>query len=124
MLTIESLPDRVNTDESLVRRGHYVTAAMLLDLEDASYIVHVRAGRIEAVEPKPAVMPVWTFALRAPRAEWEKFFAPRPQPGSHDIMALLRRRVMTVEGDLHPFITNLQYFKDILATLRDQEGAQ
>jgi hypothetical protein len=124
MLTVESLPDRVNSNEPLVRRGRYVSASMLLELGSASYIVRIRDGRIESVEPKPAVMPVWTFALRAPREEWDQFFAHRPKPGAHDIMALMRRRVLTVEGDLHPFIANLQYFKDVLATLRDQEGAQ
>jgi hypothetical protein len=124
MLKVESMPDRVNTTESLVRRGRYVTASMLLDLGDCRYIIHVREGVITAVEPEPAVMPVWTFALRAPREEWEKFFTPHPLPGSNDIMALMRRRVMTAEGDLHPFIANLQYFKDILATLRGRESDQ
>ncbi|MBY3988762.1 hypothetical protein HQO84_23135 [Rhodococcus fascians] len=124
MLTIDSLPDQVNHDPALVRRGRYVNAVVLLDFGDASHLVHIRDGRVEKVEAKPVVMPVWTFAIRAPREEWDALFMARPRPGSHDIMALLRRRVMTVEGDLHPFVTNLQYFKDLLSSLRDKEGAQ
>ncbi|KQY07831.1 hypothetical protein ASD37_07505 [Mycobacterium sp. Root135] len=121
MLTVDALADHVNTQPNLIRRGRFLTATMLLDLGDASYLIHFRDGRVETVDSTPTVMPVWTFALRAPRAEWDKFFVADPAPGSHDIMALMRRRVLTVEGDLHPFIANLQYFKDVLATLRDRE---
>ncbi|MEU3657089.1 hypothetical protein AB0E67_30660 [Streptomyces sp. NPDC032161] len=120
----ERLPDLVNIDAALTHCGRYVTATMLLDLGDASYLVHIQEGRIIAVEPKGRVMPVWTFALRAPREEWDQFWAPRPAPGSHDIMALMRRQVMTAEGDLHPFMANLRYFKDVLATLRRKEGTR
>jgi hypothetical protein len=120
----ERLRDLVNGDSALVRRGRHVTAAMLLDLGDASYVVNIRDGRVESVAPTPVVMPVWTFALHASRSEWDKFWSPQPAPGSHDIMALLRRRVLTVEGNLHPFMANLQYFKDVLASLRRKEGAK
>lgn len=120
----ERLAELVNADPALVHRGRRLTATMLLDLGDASYLVHIAGGRITGVEPTPVVMPVWTFAVRAPRHEWEKFWAPHPVPGSHDIMALLRRRVMSTEGDLYPFITHLQYVKDVLATLRKEEATQ
>jgi hypothetical protein len=120
----ERLPDLVNTNSKLVHRGRRLTATMLLDLGEATYLVHIAEGHITSVEPTPTVMPVWTFALRASRAEWEKFCAAHPLPGSHDIMALMRRRVMSAEGNLHPFITHLQYIKDVLATLRTEEVTQ
>jgi hypothetical protein len=31
--------------------------------------------------------------------------------------------VLRVEGDLHPFMANLLYFKEVLASLRSAEGA-
>jgi hypothetical protein len=116
----DQLADRVNSNASLVRRGQYVNAAMVVDCGDTSHVVTIREGRIVSVSDQTAVMREFTFALRSARHEWEDFWSPDPVPGSHDIMALVRRRVMTVEGDLHPFITNLQYFKDVLAALRDQ----
>jgi len=103
-----------NADAGLVRRGRYVNAVMLVDLGDESHLITIRDGRIESIVPRPRVMPVWTFAVRAPREEWEAFWKAKPVPGSHDIMALLRRRAMIVEGDLHPFMANLRYFKDVL----------
>ena len=43
---------------------------------------------------------------------------PTPRPGWHDLLALTKRGEATLEGDLHPFMTHLQYFKDVLALPR------
>ena len=68
--------------------------------------------------PGPFVMPSSAFALRAPAEEWEKFWSRRPPPGSNDLMALVKRRVLKAEGDLQIFMANLRYFKEALAKLR------
>ena len=39
-------------------------------------------------------------------------------------MALVKRRALRVEGDLHPFMANLLYFKDVMAALRPPAGVQ
>jgi hypothetical protein len=43
---------------------------------------------------------------------------PMPRPGWHDLLALTKRGEAVLEGDLHPFMSNLQYFKDVLALPR------
>ena len=63
-------------------------------------------------------MPSWSFALRASEDEWTKFWSAKPQPGSHDLMALIKRRVLKAEGNLHVFMANLRYFKEALVKLR------
>ena len=78
-----------------------------------------------ALDAKPGglcVMPSWTFALRASDEEWTKFWSP-PRPGSHDLMALIKRRVLKAEGDLQPFMANLRYFKEALVKLRKGDAA-
>jgi hypothetical protein len=47
---------------------------------------------------------------------------PMPRPGWHDLLALTKRKEATLEGDLHPFMTHLQYFKDLLALPRHHGG--
>jgi hypothetical protein len=115
---MEALAARVNADERLVHRGRYVDARVLIDLTDECWLLVFRAGRIVAVERGPFVMPAWTFALRAPRAEWDRFWQASPPPGAHDLFAMAKRRVLRIEGDLHPFMANLFYFKDVMASLR------
>jgi len=122
-LNFQEWADTANADAGLVHRGRYVNAVVLLDLGDEHHLISIRDGRIESIVPKPRVMPLWTFAIRAPREEWGAFWQARPVPGSHDIMALLRRQVMVVEGDLHPLMANLRYFKDVLEIPRGKANA-
>jgi hypothetical protein len=115
---IETLKDKVNGDAGLVRRGRYLTTNFLLEVGSTAWSIRIFEGRIVAVTKGPFVMPSSAFALRAPLDEWEKFWSRRPPPGSNDLMALIKRRVLKAEGDLHVFMANLRYFKEALGKLR------
>ena len=119
---LEALKERVNADQALVRRGRYLTTTFLLQSGDTAWLVSIFEGRIVAVTRGPFVMPSSSFALRASEAEWEKFFLARPPPGSNDLMALIRRKVLKAEGDLQVFMAHLRYFKEALAKLRPAVG--
>ena len=43
-----------------------------------------------------------------------------PPLGFTDIFALVKQKLMQVEGDLHPFMANLLYFKDVIASPRKE----
>ncbi len=115
---IEQLMERVNADAGLVRRGRFLSTTFLLEVGAAQWLVAIADGRIAAVTPGPFVMPSWSFALRASDVEWRKFWQEYPPPGANDLLALIKRRVLRVEGDIHPFMANLRYFKEALAKLR------
>jgi hypothetical protein len=115
---IERLAELVNRDERLVHRGRYVNTTFLLGIGDTYYLVRIADGRIVAVTQGPVVTPNYSFALRAPRAAWESFWQKVPAPGANDIFALFKRGLLVIEGDLHPLMANLLYFKDVLAAPR------
>jgi hypothetical protein len=119
---IEALQQRVNADIGLVRRGRYLTTTFLLEVGPTAWLISVFEGRIVSITRGPFVMPSSAFALRAPEEEWAKFWSQRPPPGSNDLMALIKRRVLKAEGNLQIFMANLRYFKEALAKLRS-EGA-
>ena len=119
---IEALAARVNGDEALVRRGRFLTTTFLLEVGPTAWLIQIYEGRVAAVTRGPFVMPSSSFALRAPEEEWRKFWSHRPPPGSNDLMALIKRRVLKAEGDLQIFMANLRYFKEALAKRR-AEGA-
>ena len=114
-----TMPDlfvqRINSNERLVRRGRLVNASVLIEIQEASWLVVIAAGRITAVTRGPFVMPGWHFALRFSGEAWQRYTSPMPQPGFNDLFALMKRRLLRVEGDLHPFMANLFYFKEVLA---------
>ena len=115
---LEALQERVNADQVLVRRGRYLTTTFLVETGETAWLISVFEGRIVQITRGPFVMPSSSFALRASEAEWQKFFSPHPPPGSNDLMALVRRRVLRTEGDLKVFMAHLRYFKEALAKLR------
>ncbi len=121
--SILSLPQLVNGDAGLVRRGRYLTATFLVEAGGAEFLVLVREGRIAAVERGPFLMRSWTFALRASAEAWERFWDPVPAPGYHDLFAMKKLGVARIEGDLAPLMANLRYVKDVVAAPRRKRGS-
>jgi hypothetical protein len=120
---IEALQGRVNGDAGLVRRGRYLTTSFLLEVGQTTFLISIYEGRIVSVTQGPFVMPSSSFALRAPEEEWHKFWSFSPPPGSNDLMALIKRRVLKAEGNLQIFMAHLRYFKEALAKLRNEGAA-
>jgi hypothetical protein len=120
---IERLKEKVNEDAALTRRGRFLSTTLLIEVGSAQWLVSIVEGRIASVTQGPFVMPSWTFALRAPQQEWEQFWSASPRPGSNDLMALIKRRVLKAEGDLHVLMANLRYFKESLEKLRAERAA-
>src|SRR5437868_2912834 len=115
---IERIADLVNADADLVRRGRHLSTTFLIEIGEQGYLIKIIEGRIVSVTPGPFVTPNYSFALRAPREEWQLFWTKVPPPGHHDIFALFKRGKLVIEGDLHPLMANLLYFKDVLAAPR------
>ena len=119
---LEQLAARVNGDANLVRRGKHLTTTFLIAIDNADHLVRVAEGRIVSITPGPFITPNYSFALRASRDSWEKLWSPKPLPGFSDIFALVKKKLLRIEGDLHPFMSNLLYFKGVLAA-EQSEGA-
>jgi hypothetical protein len=112
---LEQLAERVNADTNLVRRGRHVDTTFMLAIDDAYHLIRVSEGRIVSIRHGPFITPNYSFALRASRDSWEKFWSPQPLPGFTDIFALVKKKLLRIEGDLHPLMSNLLYFKGVLA---------
>ena len=119
---IDTIARRVNADEKLIRRGRFVDTTFLIAVDDADTLVRVVEGRIASVTPGPFITPNYSFALRAPREVWQKFWQPLPPLGFTDVFALVKQKLMRIEGDIHPFMANLLYFKDVLAAPRKENA--
>jgi hypothetical protein len=115
---VARLPELVNADAGLVRRGQGLTTTFLLAVGDTEYLVHVAGGRLAPVERGPFLLRSWTFAVRASGDAWARFWTPLPEPGYHDLFAMKKLGVARVEGDLWPLMAHLRYLKDVLAAPR------
>lgn len=117
---IDNIASLVNADAKLIRRGRFVDTTFMIAIDEAYTLIRVQEGRITKVTPGPFITPDFSFALRASRGVWEKFWQPLPPLGFTDIFALVKQKLMRVEGDIHPFMANLLYFKDVIATPRQE----
>ena len=112
------LPMLLDADAALVVRGGLLNLTCLLGSKNHPFYVSFAAGRIVDMAPAPILMRSWCFSYRASPAAWAEFWKPVPRPGWHDLLALTKNGEAVLEGDVLPFITHLQYFKDVLALPR------
>jgi hypothetical protein len=115
---IDTIARLVNADTKLVRRGRFVDTTFMIAIDEAYTLIRIQEGRVVKVTPGPFITPDYSFALRASRSVWDKFWQPLPPLGFTDVFALVKQKLMQVEGDIHPFMANLLYFKDVIAAPR------
>jgi hypothetical protein len=115
---LDLIPKYVNADAKLVHRGRWVDTSFMIVIDDAYSLIRIEGGRVTKVTPGPFITPNYSFCLRASRPVWEKFWQPLPPLGFTDMFALVKQKLMRVEGDLHPLMVNLLYFKDVIAAPR------
>jgi hypothetical protein len=117
------IPALLDRDPALIQRGQRLDCDCLLGPTDHPFHVSIRRGAIVDMTPAPVLMRSFRFSYRASAAAWAEYWQPMPRPGWHDLLALTKRKEAALEGDLHPFMTHLQYFKDVLALPRRQARA-
>jgi hypothetical protein len=115
---IEKLPELVNADAALVRRGRTLNVEVLLEVGTTPYYLLIDRGRIGRLERGPLIMRSWSFAIRGNAQAWRQFWRPFPPPHFHDLFALAKSGEFRIEGDLYPLMANLLYFKGVLAAPR------
>jgi hypothetical protein len=112
------IPAFLDQTPALIARGRFLDCECLLGPTRHPFHVSIRQGRIVDLAPAPVLMRSWRFSYRASSAAWAEYWQAMPKPGFHDLLALTKRGEAVLEGDLHPFIAHLQYFKDVLALPR------
>jgi hypothetical protein len=111
----------VNSDEHLAWRGRYVTADITVQIGSVPFLVRIQEGRIKECRRGLPLLCSTVFAVKGTTEAWAAFWENPPKPKWHDIFALTKFGHMSVEGNLQPFMANLQYFKDVLAVPRKGE---
>jgi hypothetical protein len=114
----EQLPDLVSADCDLVRRGALCNAEFEIGIGETLFYLRIAAGRVAVLERQSSSARPAQFSLHASGEAWRKFWVPMPEPGWHDLSALTKRGVARLAGDLTPYMTHLQFFKDMLASPR------
>ncbi len=108
----------VNADDHLVWRGRYLTADIMVQIGSVPFLVCIQEGRIIECRKGLPLLCSTVFSVKGTTEAWSAFWENPPKPKWHDIFALTKFGHMSIEGNVQPFMANLQYFKDILAIPR------
>jgi len=109
----------VKLDEWLVYRGRFLNVTFMVQSGEREWLVRIHDGDIQEIRQGPFVMPRWSFRLVANEDAWKKYYADVPTPGYHDLMAMIKFKYLRIEGDQHPFMSHLLYFKELMKSLKE-----
>jgi len=105
-------------DRHLVWRGRNLSVDCLVQIGAVPFLLRIEDGSLRECRKGLPLMCSWMFALRGTVQAWAALWQDPPPPGWHDIFALTKRNEMALEGNLHPLMANLQYFKDLVTLPR------
>lgn len=114
----ERLPALVEANADLIKRGRFLSTDFALVVGATPLLVRIEAGHVTSVARGPFLLRPWTFSITAAPETWLKLLKPVPDPGTHDLMALSKVGLARIEGNLQPFMANLQVIKDIVTAPR------
>jgi hypothetical protein len=112
------LPALMETEPWLMNRGRFLTSDFQLVVGRQVCFISIVAGGIANIETRPQIMRPAAFRIAAEVPAWLNFWKPMPEPGWHDILAMMKGNHLTVDGDLRVFMGHLQYVKDLVALPR------
>lgn len=115
---LERLPALLEATPRLLAQGRFLDTECLIGTHEVPFHLTLREGRIVRMEEGARLMRSWRFSYCATPEALREYWQAMPRPGWHDLLALTKRGAATLQGDLHPFVANLQYFKDLLALPR------
>ena len=109
---------RINSNQDLLKRGKWVNLTFTFGIENTDYLIQIINGKVNSIKKRVLLTKSGVFRIHGESVSWEKHWLKNPPRDYHDIFAMLAKKIIILEGDLTPFIQNLQYFKDLIASNR------
>ena len=109
---------RINSNHELLKRGQWVNLTFTFGIENTDYLFEIINGKVNSIKKRVLLTKSGVFRIHGQSLSWEKHWLKNPPRDYHDIFAMLAKKIIILEGDLTPFIQNLQYFKDLIASNR------
>jgi hypothetical protein len=109
---------RINSNQDLLKRGKWVNLTFTFGIENTDYLIEIINGKVNSIKKRVLSTKSGVFRIHGESVSWEKHWLKNPPRDYHDIFAMLAKKIIILEGDLTPFIQNLQYFKDLIASNR------
>ncbi len=120
MLSIENWINNINSNKRLIENGRWLNITFTFGIGDKDYLFEILSGNVLSINEREILTKSGTFKIYGQRDSWNKHWLKIPPRDYHDIFAMLAKKIVYIDGDLTPFIQNLQYFKDLIASNREK----
>ncbi|WP_412506326.1 hypothetical protein [Roseovarius sp. SYSU LYC5161] len=105
----------------LHRLGALFSDTVLIKVDEQEFYLVFDKGRIAQVVEGPSKKTPYRFGFVTDRAALDEFWTARPEPGFHDIFAMVKIGRAEIVGDMLLLVKNLRFFKEVLALPRAKE---
>ena len=122
MQLTEKWIDKINSNQRLVENGRLLNITFTFGIENKDYLIEIINGKVSSITKRTILTKSGTFKIHGSINSWEKHWLKIPPRDYHDIFAMLAKQIITIDGNLTPFIQNLQYFKDLIASNRQSNN--
>lgn len=99
-------------------RGEYVNAVFMIVVGETEFLVSLQKGELTDVRQGPFVTPSYEFRISASDDTWAELWSQTPLAGHHDVISLIKCKLLRLDGNLHTFMANLFFFKALLTSPR------
>ena len=120
---LNALPQHTANGSALAAKGSQLNTVVMLVCSEHTVLLRIEQGVVQSVSTGPHVMPSFDFSLTASERDWQLYLSSVPPPGSHDLIALLRRGALELQGNLYPLMSHLMYFKLLFESLRTETSS-
>lgn len=116
---IQGLPARIDAKPHLLRLGRLVSDTVLLRIDETEHYLVFHRGQLEDILPGPSKKIPYRFSIETDMDAIQRFWAPIPEPGFHDIFGLVKLGRARIAGDILALVKNLRFYKEVLALPRE-----
>ena len=122
MQSIEKWIIKANSNKRLVEKGRWVNLTFTFGIGKNDYLFEIIEGKVISSTKRTVLTKSGIFKIHGERDAWEKHWLNIPPRNYHDIFAMLAKKLIIIDGNLTPFMQNLQYFKDLIASNRQSDN--
>ena len=122
MQSIEKQIYKINSNQRLVENGRWLNITFTFGIEKKDYLIEIINGNVSSITKRTILTKSGTFKIHGSINSLEHHWLKIPPRYYHEIFAMLAKQIITIDGNLTPFIQNLQYFKDLIASNRQSNN--
>ena len=111
-MNTSTLINKVNSDPELQRRGKFYSTSFAIKAGEDVINFVIEEGQLENISDKPDEQV--DFSFKGSQATWDKFLAGEPEPGFHDLSAMIDQQHLNLEGDPRLWLYNTLYIKRLV----------